>query len=471
VSAARVAGTDTREVMSRRTVRASVSAATLCAGVAFCAAFETAHAWRERLHTPAGLGPWLTLFVSGAALASGILAARLPARRARGRYADARLPEGVGVVVLGVMVAVYVWLSKDETFTAWMLPVVAIAGAWLVGRCARLARDAAPEDVTPAALGVVVAGALFGLAVAGHLALVARGKGLPPGAGVPRAALWTAGYLAIAAVNLTRAHLAFANDVAMTHARAAIVARPRSEGDALQLDGITVSFGSNVVLDDTAITARAGEMIALVGGNGAGKSTLLRVAAGLLAADRGRVVVGDDEVTTLLPEERAAAGLAFVSGARPIFPDLTVVENLRVAAYRTHLTTRAFESATRAIFDFVPMLTTRATARAGVLSGGEQRLLAVAQTLYRRPVVLLADELTLGLDAHARIAVIDLLRVLADEGVAVVVVDHDLPALLPRADRAALLADGVVTYYDEPQELLRLRSDLLPATFLAGVTA
>jgi branched-chain amino acid transport system ATP-binding protein len=193
----------------------------------------------------------------------------------------------------------------------------------------------------------------------------------------------------------------------------------------------------------------------------------MRVAAGLVTPDAGRVTVQRDDVTTLLPEERAAAGLAFVSGARPVFPDLTVTENLRVAAFRSHLTARAFNTATASIFDVMPALARRPKARAGVLSGGEQRLLAVAQTLYRRPIVLLADELSLGLDAEARVAVIDLLRLLADEGVAVVAVDHDLVSLLPRSNRAALLADGIATIHAKPERLLSRRSDLLPATFLA----
>jgi branched-chain amino acid transport system ATP-binding protein len=310
---------------------------------------------------------------------------------------------------------------------------------------------------------------LIGFVIAGHIALVAKGSGLV------RATGWTVAYMALAAINLIRAQR---SSKAETRRAAPIVAappdvRPSSRKRAERtpvfvLDSIEVAFGGNEVLRGTNLRVAPGELVALVGGNGAGKSTLMRVAAGLVLPDAGRVTIRQDDVTTLLVEERVAAGLSFVSGARPIFPDLTVTENLRVAAFRSHLTARAFGDATEEIFELMPALARRPKARAGVLSGGEQRLLAVAQTLYRRPVVLLADELSLGLDADARLAVLELLRLLADEGVAVVAVDHDLASLLPRSDRAALLSEGLITIHDQPELLLSRRADLLPATFLAG---
>ena len=237
----------------------------------------------------------------------------------------------------------------------------------------------------------------------------------------------------------------------------------------LEVRSVTVRFGPNLVLDHASMSVEAGTLVALVGANGSGKSTVLRLVAGLLETETGEILLDGDDMTTLLPEERAAAGLSFVSGARPIFPELTVFENLRVASYRTHRTSPAFRQATDALLSLVPTLADRREALAGVLSGGEQRLLSVLQTLYRKPHVLLADELTLGLDVDSRHAVMDLLRVLAKEGVAVVCVDHDLPSLLPRADRALVIADGTITPHADPSEILRTRRELLPATFLAGI--
>ncbi|MGH2830378.1 MAG: ATP-binding cassette domain-containing protein, partial [Actinomycetota bacterium] len=365
---------------------------------------------------------------------------------------------------------VLILATRDQVVTTVLLLFAPAAAGWIAGGCARTAVAACVADIRPAASGVVVAWSLVGLAVAGHVGLVTRGSG------APRAAGWALAYTIGTIVSLAGAARALPRD------RRRIALRARWEGpatdagertateDALRIESVTVAFGANTVLDGTSLRVAPGELMALVGGNGAGKSTLLKAAAGFVPVRSGRVLVAGDDVTTLQPEERAAAGLAFVSGARPVFPDLTVLDNLRVAAFRTHPTARSFATAAEAVLSLVPAVAARRRVPAGVLSGGEQRLLAVAQTLFRRPVVLFADELSLGLDFEARLAVLDLLRLLADQGVCVVVVDHDLPSLLPRAHRAALLDRGSIEVFDKPAELLTHRADLLPATFLAGAT-
>ncbi len=308
-------------------------------------------------------------------------------------------------------------------------------------------------------------GVAFGLLFAGPLIAVTDGSGIKWGAG------WTLVLVGFAALNVFRAMSALERDRFRSEARSKAEILQSGDGvvTAFHCRGVEVSFGAARVLKGVDLDARGGELVALVGANGAGKSTLLRIAAGFVQCRDGRISVGGHDVSMLRAEERAEVGLTFVSGARPIFPDLTVVENLRVAAFHSHVGARSFAAATEAIFDLVPALEARRRDRAGVLSGGEQRLLAVAQTLYRRPIVLLADELTLGLASEARVSVLDLLRLLADDGVAVVVVDHDLPSLLPRSDRAVLLSDGVAKSFSDPVSLLDHRSEFLPATFLAQV--
>jgi ABC-type branched-subunit amino acid transport system ATPase component/ABC-type branched-subunit amino acid transport system permease subunit len=471
----RLAGSDTREAFATPAVRLAAVATALVAGTGWAAIMGAPSAWREWIELPSGLGPW---FVSGLIFAAGaaaIIGWRQAATSgsALGETTNPPLVEeilGAGSALTMVLLGVIAAITGDSVFAALSYPFMAMLAGWVAGQAARIAVSSCVKAVVPAVGGIIAAATLLGLVPSLHIAAVRNGSGLP------RAGGWSAVYAALAAFVLLRAKRAATGDRSRTVVRAAAEAVQTTtstalDGDryALALEGVTVAFGARTILHDTDLLIEPGEFVALVGGNGAGKSTLLRVAAGFVVPDTGRVAIAGEDCTTLRPDERAAVGLAFVSGARPVFPDLTVIENLRVAAFTTHRTARSFATATAAVLDLVPALARRRDHTVGVLSGGEQRLLAVAQTLYRRPIALLADELTLGLDIEARHNVLDLLRVLADDGVAVVAVDHDLAALLPRTDRAALVADGTITDYDEPMRVFDLRADLLPATFLAGV--
>jgi len=471
--APKVAGVDTRDAKATPTVVWAARAAATLAGPGWVAAIAAPMFWRRWWDVPDNVLPWLVIGIVFACIGAALAGWRrepFPAH-ARGRVLPLGADAAMVLLVLGGLIAVAAGADegsealREPVLIAFLLPAGALLAAWTVGRAARLSAEACVDDVRPAANGLVVTASLLGLLITGHLALVLDGSG------ASRAAVWAIAYVAFGVYALARAGGTFARDRGSAERRASVSSEtvPDDRRDAaLVIDGVAVRFGVNDVLRGTSLTAAAGEVVALVGGNGAGKSTLLRVAAGLQVAEQGRVFVAGEDISELLPEERAAAGLAFVSGARPVFPDMRVIDNLRVAAFRTHLTSRAFDVATHGILEIVPVLARRRDAKAGVLSGGEQRLLAVAQTLYRRPKVLLADELSLGLDTDARAAVLELLRLLADQGVAVVAVDHDLPALLPRADRAALLARGTITDFVPAGKILEQRTDLLPATFLAG---
>ena len=470
----RVAGSDTREAMATPTVRAAAFGAAFASAPGWAAAIVAPPAWDAHLAMDERVAPWFAV----ALIISGVISATLAWRRGPETGAAAlpgdaaqpyRIPPGFGALLMLMFLSVVAIASADEVLVAMLLPLIPALSGWAAGQAARLAAGACVPSVLPAASGIVVAFALAGVFGGLHLARAGTGGGARD------AGWWAIAYAAGAAINMIRARTSLDLDRKRIRARAAMAAKqaepvrhPGSGEPVLVMERMDLRFGANHVLREATMTVGAGELVALVGGNGAGKSTLLRVAAGLVTPGSGRILLDGDDVTTLRPEERSAAGLAFVSGARPVFPDLTVLENLRVAAYRSHQTQKSFEQATDAILALAPTLQGRRRAKAGVLSGGEQRLLAVAQTLYRTPVALLADELTLGLDLDARLAVLDLLRVLADRGVAVVAVDHDLPSLLPRGPRAALLTEGGVVLYPEAAALLEQRQDLLPATFLAG---
>ena len=452
----RLAGSDTREAASNPTVRLAAFAAALVAGPAWAAALGSSTALEHWLGFPGKFGALWTILMIASGVASAILAWRVRPERHRGR---SLFPPGAGPLVIFLSLSLVIAITGDNQLAALSTAILSAAGGWFAGRCARVAASAVVAQVRSAAIGIVTLSAVLAVALAGPLAAVSAGSGFRWGA------VWTMFLISWAGIDLIRAHIRLPEDRLRSAARVVT----RSSMSTFSCDGITVRFGPTDVLKGADLQTSKGELVALVGGNGAGKSTLLRVAAGLCECQGGHVTVGGHDVTMLRPEERAELGLSFVSGARPIFPDLTVLENLRVAAFHSHIGPRSFHSATDAIFEMVPALNERRGEKAAVLSGGEQRLLAVAQTLYQRPVVLLADELTLGLALEARIAVLDLLRLLADEGVAVVAVDHDLPSLLPRSDRAVLLSEGVAENFENPVKLLDQRAALLPATFLVEV--
>lgn len=458
----RIAGSDTREAFETRSVRLAAQSAAVLGGIGWAAAFTGAEAWADVLAIR-GTVAWFVPLLLALGIGAAILSWRLGRERIPQISRQVMFVGPLPVVVVAGIALAAAW-AGEVRFIAVSLPAIVLLSGLAVADAALLAARGCVPGIRPAASGIVAGYALLGLIPATHLILVGTGAGLA------RAAAWTSFYLAWGALALFRASRSLPED------RRRIEIRERSKDldpaartHALDLHRISVRFGPNVILDGASLAVHGGELVALVGGNGAGKSTLLRVAAGFTPMASGQVLVAGEDVSTLRPEERAAVGLSFVSGARPVFPELTVMQNLRVAAYRTHKTPAAFASAADALLTLVPTLAARRDSIVGVLSGGEQRLLAVTQTLFRRPAVLLADELTLGLDVDSRHAVMDLLQVLAEEGVAVVAVDHDLPALLPRSDRAAVVAEGTVTWFDRPADLLTLRADLMPATFLAGV--
>jgi len=453
-----VAGADTRDALATPTVRAAAAAAWCTAAPATAALFGAPLVLADHLDAELGaLAPWFVLV-------SGAIAAAVGLDRWR------RWKLGVGVpadaLVVGLLAAALAaFAATDDRQVVGLLVVVApAAGAYVLVGTARLAASVVVPRTRAAAAGLVVASGTAGLAGAAHLAAVARGSSLL------EAARWAVVYLAAGTVALAAAHTRAPGDRRRTRERMAAPARPssRRRWAPLRVEALTVDFGRHRILDAVDLEVTSGELVALVGGNGAGKSTLLRAVAGLVPITAGRIDVAGEELTALRPDERAAAGLAFVSGARPVFPDLTVRENLRVGGYLTHRPQRSFGSALDHVLAMVPSLADRVDTRAGLLSGGEQRQLAVAQTLFRRPTLLLADELALGLDITAQAAVLRLLRTLADDGIGVVVVDHDLDALTAVADRVIVVRHGKLEGFADTAGFDAARRELLPARFLAG---
>ncbi len=223
------------------------------------------------------------------------------------------------------------------------------------------------------------------------------------------------------------------------------------EDRVLEVSELTAGYGAAPVLEDIALSLRDGEMAAVLGANGAGKSTLMRTVTGLHRAERGSVRLAGRDITTFTANRSARAGLMLVPEGRQVFPELSVVDNIRLGAYTRHDFDDRAE--VEAMLDRFPQLRARATRRAGLLSGGEQQMLAIARGLVGRPKVLLLDEPSLGLAPALINELFDVLVELRDEGISILLVDQMAGLALSVADRGYILESGRVVHEGTTTEI------------------
>jgi branched-chain amino acid transport system ATP-binding protein len=208
----------------------------------------------------------------------------------------------------------------------------------------------------------------------------------------------------------------------------------------LDVSGITVRFGGHVALDDVRLTAAPGEVTGLIGPNGAGKTTLFNVITGLQAPQRGRVRLDGDDVTGLAPYRRARRGLARTFQRLELFGLLTVRENVELAAsVRGRRPGRSADEALALVG-----LTGMGEVRADELPTGKARLVELARALATGPQVLLLDEPASGQDDAETEAFRDVLLTVAAEGMAVVLVEHDVHLVMRTCARVHVLDFGRV---------------------------
>ena len=208
----------------------------------------------------------------------------------------------------------------------------------------------------------------------------------------------------------------------------------------LSVSRLDVAYGQSQVLWDVDLDVRAGELVCLMGRNGVGKTTLLKTAMGLLPARRGRVSFDGTEITGWSPDRRARAGIGYVPQGREIFPRLTVEENLRMALLGTGRATALDEP-----LELFPALAPLLRRQGGVLSGGEQQMLAIGRALLTKPKLLMLDEPTEGIQPSIILEIEEALRRIKRElGLAILLVEQYLDFAERLADKYVIMAKGAV---------------------------
>lgn len=206
----------------------------------------------------------------------------------------------------------------------------------------------------------------------------------------------------------------------------------------LRLEGVSAGYGPVQVLYDLDLEARPGEILCLLGRNGAGKTTTMRAIMGLCDRSSGRVMLGDTDISALPAHEAPRQGVGYIPQGRRLFTEMTVAENIEIG-----LMTRKKGKATRdRVLDMFPRLRERLDQRAETLSGGEQQMLATARALCLEPSVLLLDEPTEGLQPSMIQLIRDVVVRMKVQGVAVILVEQRLDAVLSIADRVAFIENG-----------------------------
>lgn len=235
------------------------------------------------------------------------------------------------------------------------------------------------------------------------------------------------------------------------------------EGLEAGYDGVQILFGVDASVEQ-------GEIVALLGTNGAGKSTLLRGISGLLPPRAGRVLFEGRDLTGIPSHKVAAMGLVQMPGGRGVFPSLTVAENMRIAGWLTRRDRAELDRRTAVALDGFPVLRHRLDQPAVNLSGGEQQMLMLAQTMMMAPRLVMIDELSLGLAPAVVESLVRTVREMRDRGITFILVEQSVNVALTISNRAYFLEKGEVRFQGDAADLLE-RPDVLRSVFIAGASA
>jgi branched-chain amino acid transport system ATP-binding protein len=218
----------------------------------------------------------------------------------------------------------------------------------------------------------------------------------------------------------------------------------------LKIEGLRVNYGGIEAVKGIDVEVQEREIVTLIGANGAGKSTTLRAISGILKPASGRIIFNNEDITGVSPDRIVAKGITLVPEGRKVFPDLTVLENLKVGAYlREDDLTADIEW----VYELFPKLKERSWQAAGTLSGGEQQMLAVGRALMSRPKLMMMDEPSLGLAPLIVKNIFEIIKKINSQGVTILLIEQNARMALQTANRGYVLSTGNVTLKGTGKEL------------------
>ena len=219
----------------------------------------------------------------------------------------------------------------------------------------------------------------------------------------------------------------------------------------LSVKDLKVNYGGIEAVKGISFDVPEGQIVTLIGANGAGKSTTLKSIAGLVKPSSGSILFKGEELVSKDTTTIVSKGITLVPEGRRVFPDLTVLENIKIGAY---LRNDDLKDDIAWVYDLFPRLKEREWQLAGTLSGGEQQMLAVARALMSRPKVIMMDEPSLGLAPLIVKGIFDIIREINRQGVTVLLIEQNANMALKTADYAYVLETGVISLSGKGSELL-----------------
>ncbi len=221
----------------------------------------------------------------------------------------------------------------------------------------------------------------------------------------------------------------------------------------LRIENLKVTYGKAVALRDVSMAVQSGELVTLLGSNGAGKSTLLKTISGVIRPRSGSIFWQDQEIHSMPPHRIVEMGIVQVPEGRCVFPDLTVMENLRMGAFARNDEV-AVARDTEMVYELFPRLKERQKQAAGTLSGGEAQMLAIARGLLAAPRLLMLDEPSLGLAPVLRASIFEVVReIYMEKGITTLLVEQNAKWALQVASRGYILENGEIVLEDAGKAL------------------